>query len=59
MIASLLQPAVFEGRHITVVTGTKGGHTPGATVADGWRTTKRTPDAVVMGEVGREGFAGC
>lgn len=59
MIASLLQPALFEGRHINVVTGTKGGHTPGMTVADGCRLTKSESNAVVMGEVGREGSVGC
>lgn len=41
VIASLLQPAFFEGRHITVVTGTKGGHTPGTTIAYGWRASGR------------------
>jgi purine nucleosidase len=56
VIASLLQPALFEGRNITVVTKTKGGHTPGTTVADGCRLTKRAPNAMVMGGVDRDGF---
>lgn len=56
MIASLLQPALFEGRHITVLTGTKGGHTPGTTLADGWRVTARAPNAMSMGGVDRDGF---
>ena len=59
MTASFLQPALFEGRHSNVVTGTKGGHTPGMTVADGWRMSGRARNAVIMGEVDREGFAGC
>ena len=52
MIAHLLPPALFHARHITVKNGTKGGHTLGTTVADGWRVTARAPNAVVMGESG-------
>ena len=56
MIACLPQPALFHARHINAQIGTKGEHTPGMTVADGWRVTKRAPKAVVMGGVDREGF---
>jgi purine nucleosidase len=56
VIAHLPQPALFHARHITVQIGTKGEHTPGTTVADGCRVTKRAPKAVVMGGVDREGF---
>jgi purine nucleosidase len=59
VIASLLQPALFHGRHINVEIETKGEHTPGMTVADGCRVTKSESNAVVIGGVNREGFAGC
>jgi len=54
--AHLRQPALINARHITVKIGTKGEHTPGTTVADGWRVTDRAPNAMVMGGVDREGF---
>jgi inosine-uridine nucleoside N-ribohydrolase len=56
VIACLLQTALFHARHINVQIETKGKHTPGMTVADGWRVTKRAPNAMVMGGVNREGF---
>jgi purine nucleosidase len=56
MIAHLLPPALFHARHINVKIGTKGGHTPGTTVADWWRASGRAPNAMVMGGVDREGF---
>jgi hypothetical protein len=56
VIACLLQPALFHARHINVQIETKGKHTPGMTVADAWRVTKRAPNAMVMGGVDREGF---
>jgi purine nucleosidase len=55
VIAHLLQPALFHDRHINVEIETKGEHTPGTTVADGWRVTKRAPKAVVMGGSGPGG----
>jgi inosine-uridine nucleoside N-ribohydrolase len=56
VIAHLLPPALFHAHHITVGIGTKGEHTPGKTVTDGWRVTARAPNAMVMGGVDREGF---
>jgi purine nucleosidase len=56
VIAHLLQPALFHARHIPAQIGTKGEHTPGTTVADGYRVSVRAPYAVVMGGVDREGF---
>ena len=55
-VAHLLQPALFQARHITVGIGPKGEHTPGMTAADGWRVTARAPNAMVKGGVDREGF---
>jgi inosine-uridine nucleoside N-ribohydrolase len=43
VITHLLQPALFHARHITVKTGTKGGHTPGMTIAEGCRMTICAP----------------
>jgi purine nucleosidase len=56
VIAHLLPPALFHARHIKVGIETKGGHTPGMTVADGCRVTARAPNAMVMGGVDRDGF---
>ena len=56
MIAHPLPPALFHARHIKVGIETKGGHTPGMTVADWWRVSGRAPKAVVMGGVDRDGF---
>jgi purine nucleosidase len=56
VIAYLLQPALFHGRHINVQIETTGEFTLGMTVADWWRVTKRAPNAMFMGGVDRDGF---
>ncbi len=56
VIAYLLEPSLFTGRHINVEIETKGELTLGMTVADWWRVTGRKPNAVFMGGVDREGF---
>jgi purine nucleosidase len=56
VIAYLLQPALFTGRHIHVAIETKGVHTLGMTVADWWRVTGKEPNAMFMGGVDRNGF---
>lgn len=56
MTASLLQPALFHGRHINVEIETKGEHTPGMTVADWLRVSGRARNALITGGVGRDGF---
>jgi purine nucleosidase len=56
VIAYLLQPALFQGRHINVEVETSSPLTLGMTVADWWRVTARTPNALFMGDVNREGF---
>jgi purine nucleosidase len=59
VIARLLEPCLFHGRHITVVTGTKGELTPGMTVANWRRVTGRAPNAMFMGEWTGTGSTGC
>ncbi len=56
VIAYLLEPTLFTGRHIHVAIETKGEHTLGMTVADWWRVTGKEPNAMFMGGVDRDGF---
>jgi purine nucleosidase len=56
VIAYLLEPALFTGRHINVEIETGSALTLGMTVADWWRVTKREPNAMFMGGVDRDGF---
>jgi purine nucleosidase len=56
VIAYLLEPALFHGRHINVEIETGSELTLGMTVADWWRVTKREPNAMFMGSVDRDGF---
>ncbi len=56
VIAYLLEPSLFTGRHINVEIETGSELTLGMTVADWWRVTGREPNALFMGGVDREGF---
>ncbi len=56
VIAYLLQPHLFSGRHINVEIETKGTFTLGMTVADWWGVSGRAPNAMFMGEIHAEGF---
>ena len=56
VIAYLLQPDLFEGRHINVEIETQGKHTLGMTVADWWRVTDRAANAMFIGAVDADGF---
>jgi len=56
VIAYLLKPALFGGRHIHVAVETEGRYTTGMTVADWWRVTGRAPNAMFMSDVDRDGF---
>jgi len=58
VIAYLLRPELFAGRHINVMIETRGEFTLGMTVADWWRVSGREPNAMFMGSVDREGFYG-
>ena len=56
VIAYLLQPSLFTGRHINVEIETGSELTLGMTVADWWRVTGREPNAMFIGSVDRDGF---
>ncbi|KEO56377.1 nucleoside hydrolase [Thioclava pacifica] len=56
VIAYLLKPDLFSGRHINVEIETSSELTMGMTVADWWRVTDRAPNAMFMGDVDAAGF---
>ncbi len=56
VIAYLLEPDLFAGRHINVEIETRSDLTRGMTVADWWGVTDRKANAVFMGNVDAEAF---
>ncbi|NVK13121.1 MAG: nucleoside hydrolase [Rhodobacteraceae bacterium] len=56
VIAWLLQPALFSGRHVNVEIETSSDLTLGMTVADWWGVTDRTPNALFIGDADADGF---
>lgn len=56
VIAYLLRPELFSGRHCNVTVETASELTLGATVVDWWGVTDRPKNAVVMREVDADGF---
>ena len=56
VIAYLLQPELYSGRHINVEIETGSELTMGMTVADWWKTSGREPNAFYVREVDDEGF---
>ena len=56
VIAYLLQPDLFTGRHVNVEIETQGALTLGMTVADWWRVTGREANAMFLGGIDAEGF---
>ena len=56
VIAYLIKPDLFEGRHVNVEIETLSELTLGMTVADWWRVTDRQPNAMFMGNLNAEGF---
>lgn len=56
VIAYLLQPDLFTGRHINVEIETASELTRGMTVADWWGVTDRAANATFMGHVNADGF---
>ena len=56
VIAYLLAPGLFTGRHINVEIETTSSLTRGMTVADWWGVTKRPKNAMFMGDVDAAGF---
>lgn len=56
VIAYLLQPDLFGGRHVSVEIETQSPLTVGMTVVDWWRVTDREPNAMVMRDIDADGF---
>ena len=56
VIAYLLQPDLFTGRHINVEIETQSNLTRGMTVADWWRVTDRAANALFIGDLDADGF---
>jgi len=56
VIAYLLAPDLFTGRHINVEIETQSELTMGMTVADWWGVTNRAPNALFMGDIEATGF---
>jgi purine nucleosidase len=56
VIAYLIQPEMFSGRHVNVEIETQSTLTRGMTVADWWHVTDRAPNAIFMGDVDAGAF---
>ena len=56
VIAYLLSPNLFSGRHINVEIETQSELTLGMTVADWWKVTNRPKNAYFIGDVNADGF---
>lgn len=56
VIAYLLAPGLFKGRHVNVEIETQSPLTRGMTVADWWGVTDRPANATFIGSVDAEGF---
>ncbi|MCU0909335.1 MAG: nucleoside hydrolase [Rhodobacteraceae bacterium] len=56
VIAWLLAPGLFTGRHVNVEIETEGRFTLGMTVADWWHVSGRAPNAMFVGGVDAGGF---
>ena len=55
-IAYLIEPQLFQGRHINVEIETQSPLTLGMTVADWWRVTDRPANAMYMKDIDASGF---
>ena len=58
VIAYLLRPELFKGRHCNVTVETASELTMGMTVIDWWGVTKRPKNATVMRDIDHDGFFG-
>ncbi|MEM6610337.1 MAG: nucleoside hydrolase [Pseudomonadota bacterium] len=56
VIAYLIEPTLFSGRHINVEIETASELTMGMTVADWWGVTDRPKNALFMGDLDADGF---
>lgn len=58
VIAYLIEPGLFDGRHVNVTIETSSELTMGATVVDWWGVTGRKPNAMVMRDIDSDRFFG-
>ncbi len=58
VIAWLIAPELFSGRHVNVEIETESELTMGMTVADWWGVTDRKANALFIGEIDADGFFG-
>lgn len=56
VIAYVIRPDLFAGRHINVEIETTSALTLGMTVADWWGVTDRKPNALFLGSINADGF---
>ena len=56
VIAYILSPGLFSGRHINVEVETQSELTLGMTVADWWKVSDRAPNAYFIGDLNADGF---
>ena len=56
VIAYLLDPTLFEGKHVPVEIEIAPGPAHGMTLVDWWGVTDQSPNATVMNEVNSDGF---
>ncbi len=56
VIAYLLAPELFSGRHVNVEIETQSALTLGMSVADWWRVTDRSANALFIGDIDADGF---
>jgi len=56
VIAYLIRPELFSGRHVNVEVETSSALTLGMTVADWWGVTDRPANALFIGEIDADGF---
>ena len=56
VIAYILSPDLFSGRHINVEIETQSELTLGMTVADWWKVSDRPPNAYFIGDLNADGF---
>jgi purine nucleosidase len=56
VIAYLIDPGLFSGRHVNVEVEVKSDLTRGMTVADWWGVSNRAPNAQFVGDLDQDGF---
>lgn len=56
VIAYLIDPGLFSGRHVNVEVEVKSDLTRGMTVADWWGVSNRAPNAHFVGDLDQDGF---